>query len=185
MAKIELNSALKAIHGGLDNWVYRNIRGQMVLSRRPTASGTVSEAQADVRERFRHAAAYAKATLLDTIQRAAYDMVAKAKGLPVFSVMLTDFLKPPVVELLDLTAYHGQVGDVIRVSASDYVGVTAVNVAIRAPDLTVREEGAAVLQSGVWVYTATTLRIAEEAVTITATAVDRPGHTGTKIESWV
>jgi hypothetical protein len=62
--------------------------------------------------------------------------------------------------------------------------VTAVNIAIRAADLTVLEEGTAVLQFGTWVYTATTARMFGTPVAITATALDRPGNTGTKTETW-
>jgi hypothetical protein len=101
-----------------------------------------------------------------------------------FTVIMTDFLKAPVVDAIDLSAYQGRVGDIIRIRTSDYTGVMAVSVAIRGPDLTLREEGAAVLVFGAWIYTATTLRIAGETVTISATAVDRPGHTGVKSESW-
>lgn len=62
--------------------------------------------------------------------------------------------------------------------------LTAVSVAIRAADLSVLEEGAATLTDGAWVYRATTARASGQAVTITATAVDRPGHTGAKTEPW-
>ena len=70
-----------------------------------------------------------------------YVELASAKGLPLFTVMLTDYLKAPLVDAIDRSGYHGQVGDIIRIRASAYAGVTAVNVAIRAPDLTVREQG--------------------------------------------
>jgi hypothetical protein len=184
VAKTELNSALKGISGGIDNWVYRQRKGQTVICRRPIVTSDPTESQLAVRERFRQGASYARMVLADPVRRAVYEPIAKAKGLSLFTVTLTDFLKPPTVDAIDLTGYHGMVGDVIRVQTSDYAGVTAVSIAIRAPDLTVREEGAAVLEFGAWVYTATTLRIAGETVTISATAVDRPGHTGTKTESW-
>ena len=184
MAKTQLNSALKGISGGIDDWVYREVRGKTVISRRATFGGEPTPAQLAVRERFRQASSYAKMVLANPVLLAPYEPIAKAKGLSLFTIILTDYLKPPVVDHIDLSGYHGLVGDPIRIRASEYVGVTAVNVAIRAPDLTVREEGAAVFLLGVWVYTATTLRVAAETVTITATALDRPGNTGTKTESW-
>lgn len=185
MAKTQLNSALKGISGGIDNWVYRSVGGRTVISRRPTNTGPVSDGQRLVRERFRLAADYARAGSIDPVQQAIYAPVAKEKGLSLFVVMLTDYLKAPVVNAIDLSGYRGRIGDAIRVRASDDVGVTAVNIAIRAEDLTVLEEGSAVLQFGTWVYTATTLRQPLVPVTIAATAVDHPGNTGTKTEAWV
>jgi hypothetical protein len=184
MAKTELNSALRGISGGIDNWVYRTVGGRMVISRRPKATGLVTEGQLAVRERFRLGADYARATAADPALKAIYEPIAKEKGVTLFVLLMTDFLRPPVVNALDLAQYEGRIGDPIRVRASDYAAVTEVNIAIRAADLTVLEEGAAVLQFGTWVYTATTARVFGTPVTITATALDRPGNTATKTETW-
>jgi hypothetical protein len=48
----------------------------------------------------------------------------------------------------------------------------------------VLEQGAAALESGIWVYHATTARTPGDPVTIAATAFDRPGNAGTKTEPW-
>jgi hypothetical protein len=184
MAKTNLNSALKGISGGIDNWVYRSVGGRMVISRRPTGSRPATPGQLAVRERFRLATEYAKATAADPVLRALHEPIAKEKGVALFVLLMTDFLRPPIVNNVDLAGYQGRVGDLIRIRASDYAAVTAVSVAIRAEDLTVLEEGAAVLQFGTWVYTATTAQAPGVPVTITATAVDRPGNTATKMEAW-
>jgi hypothetical protein len=184
MAKTQLNSALKGISGGIDAWVYRRIRGKTVISPRANPSIPPTPAQLAVRERFREAAAYAKSALANPERRALYEPAAQKANQPIFATVVADYLKPPTVMIVDLTGYEGQVGDPIRIVAVDDVEVTAVNVAIRAEDLTVLEEGAAVFQNGSWVYTATTPRTAGEPVTITATAMDHPGHTGTMTESW-
>jgi hypothetical protein len=185
MAKTELNSALTSISGGIDQWVYRHVGGRTLISRRATITHAPTAAQQVVREQFRHASAYANAMTADPVQRAAYETIAHARRLPVRQVMMTDFLRSPVVDAIDLADYHGAVGDPIAVRASDDTGVVAVDVEIRAADQTLLERGAAMLQAGVWVYHATTARIAGEAVTIAAIAVDRPGHGGTKTESWM
>jgi hypothetical protein len=184
VARTELNGALKSIHGRIDSWVYRRIRGRIVISRRPIASGAVSQAQALVRERFRVAGEYAKATLLDPVQRAFYQTISEQRNQPIVSVMLTDFLKPPVVDELDLTAYRGLAGDVIRIRATDDVEVRSVGVVIQARNGTVLEKGDAVLQSGVWTYLSSTQRTRDELAMITATALDRPGHVGTRVVQW-
>lgn len=184
MAKTSLNSALKGISGGIDNWVYRDVGGRTVISRRAEHTAEPTAGQLAVRERFRLAADWARAANADPVLQAVYDPIARAKGITRYTVMVTDYLKPPVVNAVDLTGYAGRIGDVIRVRAADDAAVAGVNVAIRAADLSVLEEGAATLQLGTWVYAATTLRAAGVPITITATAADRPGNTGTKTESW-
>jgi len=180
MAKTELNSALRGISGAIDNWVYRNLGDRIVICRRGVNTAAPTDAQLAVRERFRLAADYGRTAKQDPALRAVYEAVAKAKGTSVLIAMMTDYLNPPDVNSVDLSSYTGRVGDPIRIRASKEAGVMAVNVAIRASDLTVLEEGAAVLQNGTWIYTAATAVPASSAVTITATAVDRPGNTGTK-----
>lgn len=184
MAKTLLNSALKSIRGGLDAWVYRQYGDKLVVSPRPVHGGPPTAAQATHRERFRLAGAYARDTYADPARRAPYVAVARERGMPITGLMVTDFLKPPTVDAIDLSGYHGAVNDPIAITATDDVGVTAVTVTIQAADETVLEQGAAALTNGVWVYHATTARTAGQTVTITATAVDRPGHTGEKTESW-
>jgi hypothetical protein len=132
MARTERNSALKGISGGIDNWIYRQRNGRTVIASRPTVVGIPTEAQLAVRERFRLAADYARAAVTNPAERAIYAPIAKEKGLSLFTVILTDYLKQPTVSSLDLSGYIGQVGDQIWIRASDDVGVTAVRVAIRA-----------------------------------------------------
>jgi len=184
MAKLQLNSALSSISGAIDNWVYRRRAGRMVIGRRPMFTDPRTPAQLATREQFRQAASYARAAGADPTLRAFYDGLARTRQQPVFSLMLTDYLKPPVVDEIVLTDYHGQVDDRIVIRASDDVGVTGVMVKLQAADDSVLEEGAAVLEGGAWVYRGTTAPPAGDPVTITATAVDRPGHTGVKTATW-
>lgn len=180
MAKIKLNSALKAIQGGIDNWIYRLRGGRVIISPRVAPTDPQSAAQVQARERFKLAAAYARSTTPD----AACEHAVRETGWSPFVVMMADYLRPPQVDLINLTGYHGAVGDPITIGASDDVAVTAVNVAIRNAGLSVLEEGAATLVNGMWVYTATTARTSGQTVSVTATAVDRPGHTGTLSATW-
>lgn len=186
MAKLKLNSALKGIKGGIDDWVYRTVRGRIVISRRRGPSiGPISAAQEAVRERFRLAADYGRAGIQDPAMKVIYEPVAKERGISLYSAMMTDYLTPPTVNVVDLTGYHGLVGDVVKVRASDDVGVTKVSVAINGADGTLLETGDAVLVFGSWIYAATTQRVSGIPVTITATAGDRPGNVGRKSETWM
>ena len=181
MAKTTLNSALKRISGKIDNWVYRKYGDGVIIARRPESNGPASPAQLAVRERFRLAANYAREILADPVRLPAYAAAARARGLSVFAFIMGDYLRPPVVEALDLAGYHGIVGDLIKVSASDTFRVAAVHIAIRDGDGAVLEEGPATLTDGRWTYTATTgIAPPSETVTIEATATDVPGHTGSQ-----
>ncbi len=97
---------------------------------------------------------------------------------------MTDSLRPPEVESIDLGGFKGMIGNPVRVVALDDVGVLSVSVEIRAADGTVLESGLATKDVDKWVYTATVAHPADAPVTITATAVDRPGNKGSKTESW-
>ena len=179
MAKLTLNSALKKIRGGIDDWVYRRVGSKMVISPRPEASmAPPTEGQLAVRNAFRAAASYGRASLADPARRAVYDAVALAREQPVLSVAIGDFFNPPQVHVVDTSAYKGQVGDKIKVLASDDVEVMSVNIDIRETGGTLIEQGAATKISEEWIYTATTAVAPGHPVKITATATDRPGNTG-------
>ena len=62
--------------------------------------------------------------------------------------------------------------------------LTGVAVAIRKPDGTVLEQGAATAgNDSVWAYTTTTALPAGQNVLIEVTATDRPGHKTTKTQA--
>jgi len=185
MAKITLNSALHDIRGKIDNWVYRKFGDQMIIGRRPEFSGPASAAQQAVREQFRAAAAYAKAVFADPVQRPPYETAARARGMSLFAFVMGDFLNPPVVSVIDAAGYHGRVGDLIKVAASDDFEVVAVDVAIRNAADGVIEQGPAALAGGLWTYAATVAVAAGDTVTIEAVAKDRPGHPGSKTVPWL
>lgn len=184
MAKSRLNSALSAISGAIDRWVYRQVRGRTVICRRPETTQEPTEAQLAIRERFRLAAKYANATSGNPTLAAYYEAIAKSRKVPAREVMMTDFFRPPVVDVIDLSGFTGVVGSMIKVRAKDDVGVTGVTVAIRAEDDALLEEGVAVLVDLDWVYTTTVAHPTGTPVSITATAVDRPGNRGSRLIMW-
>jgi len=184
MANLTLNSALQGIRGRIDNWVYRKFGDRVIIARRPTITAAPSPAQQAVRDRFKVAAAYARAVLADPVQQPRYQAAARAKGTTVFAFALGDFMKPPVVHAIDASGYHGGIGDLIKVDASDDFEVVAVGVVIRDATDAILEEGPAALVEGRWTYVATTAVAPGETVMIEATATDRPGHSGAKLVTW-
>ena len=101
-----------------------------------------------------------------------------------FAFVMGDFLKPPVVEAIDATGYHGVVGDLIKVSARDDFEVASVSIVIRDAADAVLEQGPAALVGGQLTYATTVAVPAGDTVTIEAVATDRPGHTGGKRVTW-
>jgi catabolite regulation protein CreA len=101
-------------------------------------------------------------------------------------VIVTDYLKSPKVDLIDLEDFGGLLGDRIKVEATDDCEVTGVTVEVRAEDDTLLEKGAATysVASLAWVYATTVAHPPGTPVTITATAVDRPGNKGTLTTTW-
>lgn len=178
MAKVSFNSAVTAIHGMIDNWVYRRNGDGFVIARRPVNLAPPTAGQLAFREQFRAATEYAKAALAVADLRLRYLLAAKARGLSAYAVAVGDFLKPPVVTAIDLAGYHGQAGDPLVVHATAGLELTGVHVTIRNAANAILEQGAATLTDGQWRYLATTAVANGTAVTIEAVATDHPGHTG-------
>lgn len=184
MAKSKLNSALSALSGAIDRWVYKQVRGRTVVYALPETTTEPTEGQLAARERFRRAAGYATKTSGNPALVAPYKAIAEVRNVPVREVMMIDFFRPPVVETIDLSGFTGVAGSPIKVLAKDDCGVMSVAVEIRAEDDTLLEQGAAVLVDTDWVYATTQVHPAGTPVTITATAVDRPGNKGSKLTTW-
>jgi hypothetical protein len=120
--------------------------------------------------------------LADEQVRAIYEEAAKHKNVPVFALTIADFFNAPTVDDVDLSAYNGNVGDTLKIKASDEFGVASVHVA-----LTNLQNGAAIESgnavetapgSGLWVYTATVaVNSGGTTVKIDVVATDRPGGT--------
>ena len=188
MAKIKLNPIVEEVSGGFGNLVFRSSNGKTVLCRKPDVSDNeVTENQAAHRERFRQAVAYGRSVMADEDMRAIYDQVAERKGMPVFALTVADFFNAPSISEVNLSAYNGKVGDMIKVSALDDIRVMSVHVAlVNAQDNTLIESGDAVetaAGSGQWIYAATTAVPAGTTVNVTVVVTDHPGGTAIDTQS--
>ncbi|OIN96810.1 MAG: hypothetical protein COS37_00675 [Anaerolineae bacterium CG03_land_8_20_14_0_80_58_20] len=189
MAKVAKNIVLYGASGSLgDQLVIRQRKGQTVLSAMPRvdANRQATPAQAANRARFQEAIFYGKAQLADPQAQAGYQ--AKAAGTPrsAFNVAVADFFNAPNVDEVDLTGYHGAVGEPIRVRATDDFQVTQVQVSIVNADGSLLEEGNAIRQPNSidWVYAATAANESLDGDKIVVRASDKPGHV-TKVEEGV
>jgi hypothetical protein len=176
MAKVELNQTVAALRGKIENWVYRQQDGKTIVTPyRAPKSRKPSPAQKQARTRFQAAHAYATEVLSDPLRRLVYQKLGAERKRPPNALLASNFLTPPLLEKIDLTAYTGRAGEIIRIVAFDPIEVTAVNVTIRpatgggGPI----ESGAAVQDHGVWGYRATVKAPASTPLQIEVTAHNR------------
>jgi hypothetical protein len=168
MAKVTFNAAVEHIHGKVGHLVFKESNGRDIVAKKPDqASQPNSPAQMAQRENFRQAAVYAKGAMQNTQAHDAYAARARELRSSPFAVAVKDWMTEPEVTAIDLTRYNKHVGDV----------TVAIADSAHAPV----ETGAATFDaaSGSWKYTATADASAKSGLTVTATATDRPGNTGT------
>lgn len=168
MAKVELNRELSGLRGKIDGWVYRQQAGKTIVARyQAPRKAKQSAAQKRTRIRFQAAQAYAAEVLADPLQRLAYQKLGADRKRPPNTLLVSNFLTPPVIERIEASAYQRRVGGIIRIVVFDPIEVTAVSVTLRGPDGARIESGDADHAHGVWTYRAT---------------VDAPANTPLQIE---
>ena len=182
MADIKLNPLIEQAHGKMGGVVFKKYQDRTIIAEKAQPKQPNTPAQQATKQNFRLAALYGKTVMANPETKAGYAAAAAAKKVPVFSLIVADFLNPPVVDQIDLSAYTGKTGDLIKVWAHDEYKVTGVQIIIRDNNGTTLEQGAAVLSDtdGSWDYTATTNLSADEHVAIEVDASNLPGHVGTK-----
>jgi hypothetical protein len=185
MANIKLNPVLEQLHDKVGGLVFKKYQDRTIVTEKAQPKQPNTPAQMAARQNFRLAALYGKTVMANPGTKAGYAAVAAAKKVPVFSLIVAGFLNPPVVDEIDLSAYTGKAGDVIKVRAHDEYKVTGVQVLVRDNNGTTLEQGAATLSGtdGSWQYTATASLPADQHVVIEVNAMDLPGHKGTKTQT--
>ena len=177
MAKQKNNVVTYGLSGKIgDLLIFRQVDGQTVVAKPPQHSGKVSDKQKAHRRRFQEAVFYAKEAIATPELAELYAAGAK-KGKKPYTVAVADFLNAPDIDEVNLSGYHGAVGDTIQVNASDDFEVKNVTVKIvNALGATV-EEGAAIHKVGNWwTYTATTEVNDLAGSKIIVSAFDIPGN---------
>jgi hypothetical protein len=188
MAKIKLNPIVEEMSGGFGNIVFRASKGKTVMCRKPDFSNVeLSDNQAEHRERFRRAVAFGRSVMADPELRAMYEQASERKDIPVFALTVADFFNAPTISEVNLSAYDGTIGGLVKVSALDDISVMSVHVALtNSQDNAPIESGNAVETapgSGQWVYTATVAVPAGTTVNFAVVVTDRPGGTAIDTQS--
>ena len=181
MAKIKFYPFFAGMSGKMGNMIIKTSKnGQTYISSCPEKSkAKPSQAQLAQRKAFGQASDYAKSALADEATRALYEALAEVRNITPRAVCMGDYLNAPTLDDLDFSQYHGQVGDPIRITTHDDVGVVKVNVKLTRIDGRLIESGQASEQragSGNWEYVATVPVPLGTDIFISAQAFDRPGN---------
>lgn len=181
MSKVGNNPIMATVNGKLgDVVVYRKVRGELVMCKPPRKRSVLTSSQADKKERFMEAVAYAKAMMADAASKAEYESGITTRLTSAYSVAVTDYLKAPEIKSVDTSEYVGAIGDVLAIKATDDFKVTSVKVDIRDAANNLIERGDAVLQANsqtVWLYTVTVANPALAGTRIIIKVKDKPGNT--------
>jgi hypothetical protein len=176
MAKVRNNVIIRGLSGSLGDQVVIKVdkAKRTIVGNKPVfpEDREFSLAQLAHQEKFREAALYAK----DAKDLEVY--VKRAEGTPMYSynIALADYLQPPEIKEIDLSAWTGSPGETIRIQAVDDVEVKMVKVVITDANDVVLEQGPAVKEEGGWWTYQTTVSVSDNPKVV-AIAEDLPGHT--------
>ena len=144
MAKMQGNPILQGLSGSLGNQLYfRRLRDgrTIVCAKQDFSRRKLSAGQAAHHERFKAAAAYAKAAAQT---RPIYAQLAAGTMKTAYNVALSDWFHPPVIHRVEVRE------ETVRIWASDDVLVAQVTVIILDEQGRVVQQGLAVLAQPDW-----------------------------------
>jgi len=177
MAKVRSNLVIHGLSGMLGQQIVvrRQKNGNYVIAAAPGpyAKHELTEAQKQHQEHFRQAILYAKSAK----NTPEYKDVATSRGQSTYNVAVADFLHPPEIQQIDLSAYNGAPGETITITAVDDVKVKTVGIMIVNDDGTLVEKGTAVptTDANHWLYN-TTATAASPSVKIVVDVADLAGQ---------
>lgn len=175
------------ISGNVSGFIYRQQSdGSVVLAKQalPDPNRELSEAQLGQMQKFKEASARYRRLLEDEGIEAAYEKLLADRGSTgrLRPLVIGDILGAPKVSTVDLSKYHGAVGDTILVMAEDSVGVSRLQLNILDATAGQTVESAEmdmkgqVLGAVEWLYTATAALPASHAAQVEITAYDLAGN---------
>lgn len=175
MAKVRENIIIRGLSGSLGDQLVIKIDkgGRTIVSMKPEfdEGREFSPAQLAQQEDFREAAAYAKEARDEEV----YAQKAEGTARSPYNVAMADWFHPPEIKEIDLSAWSGEAGQVIRMKVMDDVEVDEVSVVITDEADVVLEQGEAEYDSALWwEYTTTTAASGNPKVLVSAQ--DLPGH---------
>ncbi|MNK15435.1 hypothetical protein D3C87_335730 [compost metagenome] len=179
MAESKNNIITHGLSGKVgDLIVFSQRNGKTFVSRAPRKKTKEdTENQKAHQRKFQKATLYAKSVISDPVQNEIYSAGADtSKGMSTYNVAVADLLNAPDIESIDLSAYQGNIGDIIKIIVLDDFAVKAVTVKIENADGSLVEEGSATDAGFEWIYTTTSKNTDLAGDKITIKASDNPAN---------
>lgn len=179
MAESKNNIITHGLSGKVgDLIVFSQRNGKTIVSRAPRDKTTEdTQNQKDHKRKFQRAILYSKGVMSNPDTKEEYEAkVDRSRGITAHNVAVADFLNVPDIDSIDVSAYTGKVGDLIKIVALDDFAVKMVTVKIENGDGTLVEQGQAVDNGAEWIYTATANNSDLSGDKITITATDNPDN---------
>lgn len=186
MAESKNNIITHGLSGKVgDLIVFSQRNGKTFVSKVPKErTGELSDKQKEQKRKFQRAILYGKSVMNDPHRKELYEAGADhSKGISAYNVAIADLLNAPGIDSIDLTAYTGKKGDVIKIIALDDFLVKAVTVKIENEDGSLVEEGLAIDNGAEWIYTTTANNADLSGDKITVQATDNPANLSEMIKT--
>jgi hypothetical protein len=135
-----------------DLLIFRQVGSEIIVSKVPVPSKTVTKKQAANQKHFQQAMLYARSVVESSETGELYKAVVKKRRTPI-NVAIDDFVNAQDIENIVLTEYSGSEGNRIRITVSDDFAVKSATVRITNIDSSLVE--AVLSAGGMWTYTAT------------------------------
>jgi hypothetical protein len=156
MAKSKNNILTKGLSGMIGKQiVFRSWNGKTFISVAPKKPKKQSPVQKENRTKFKRATVFAKKMMKDPAKKAEYKEIAKKLQLPnAYTAAITDYMRNPEIEALDISNYSGKSNEEIIVMVSKkYFDIQEVKVILIDKKGEVVEEGKATKGVGTeWIY---------------------------------
>jgi hypothetical protein len=156
MARSKNNILTKGLSGMVGKQiVFRTWNGKTFISVAPKKPKKQSPIQKENRTKFKRATVYAKSMMKDPIKKAEYKEIARKLQLPnAYTAAITDYMRNPQIEELDIANYSGKAEEEIKVTVSKKgFEIQEVEVIVVDKNGEVIEEGKAKKGAGTeWIY---------------------------------
>ncbi|WP_400191088.1 hypothetical protein [Hymenobacter sp. B81] len=180
MARVNGNALTQGLSGKISNLVFRQLGKDTVVSavRKNRARELDSPEKEAHHTKFEQAIAYARKQMSQPGAKALYATGIGGTRTNAYQVAVADFMHAPRITHVDLRAYTGQPGQLIRIWVTDDFAVEAVAVRIEAADGALIEAGPAQALPGghEWVFRTQSACRALAGLTVAVRASDRPGN---------
>ena len=176
MGAIKFHPYIQTVVGRYGSVIHRRLpKGKLItVMPKSTPPKPPTPARAAGQQRFKEAATYGKLVLEHPTRSVPYKEKGAATHKPPFALILGEFVKSPLIRLVDTSAYHGQVGNPIDVRGREDL-IATVEVLLRGEGDAELDTGEATMLGGAWRFTAGIAIPLGTAITVEVKVTDTSG----------